>query len=598
MCGICGFFSCGTAVLNLGAAQQILENMTTCLSHRGPDGHGEWLDADAGIALGHRRLSIRDISPAGAQPMHSHCGRYVLTYNGEIYNSEELRHYILKVKEQPPCWQGHSDTEVFLEACATLGIHRTLELCIGMFSFALWDKKEHRLILGRDRFGVKPLYWTVQNNTLLFASEVKSLRRYPYFNPEIDRNRLAAFFRCNYLPDPLTIFADVHKLRPGCVLIANGMGAPREEPWWSAREVALAGIANRIDCHKEALDELHHLVQDAVSRRMVADVAIGAFLSGGVDSSLVVAVMQEAASRPINTYSIGFEEVDYNEAPYAKAIAAVLGTQHTELYITSKDAAELIPQLPQIYDDLFADSSQIPTYFLSRLARRDVMVALSGDGGDEFFAGYAQHSLKIPFYRNLPTSRSHLYQRMHLGRWRGMDVVPGGRVPSSYFVQGIDDDMFLDDGELAQFIDTVHYLPGDILHKVDRASMAVSLEVRPPLLDHRIYALAWRMPPHLRRACGKAKWPLRHLLNHYVSPELTERPKQGFALPLLSWVRGPLRDWAESLLDPARLRREAWLSPEVVALMWKEALEGRQNMEQIWAVLMFQSWLEMFIKEK
>ncbi|WP_165078575.1 MULTISPECIES: asparagine synthase (glutamine-hydrolyzing) [unclassified Desulfovibrio] len=592
MCGITGFYNLAGILPSLENAEGILARMTRVLAHRGPDGEGLWLDADAGIALGHRRLSIRDTSLAGAQPMRSHDGRYVLTYNGEIYNAEDLRREVEAAAGQTIPWRGRSDTEVFLEACAVLGVGRALEQSIGMFAFGLWDARERTLILGRDRFGIKPLYWAVCDNQLLFGSELKALHQHPDFHPDIDRHMLAAFFRSGYLPPPLTLFSGVHQLKPGHLLRVRPGDAPQEEEWWSARKVALAGVANRVRDHRGALDELHALLRDAVSRRLVSDVPIGAFLSGGIDSSLVVALMQEASPTPVRTYSIGFEQAELNEAPYAKAIAEALGTVHTELYVTGEDAIRLIPQLPHIYDGPFADSSQMPTFFLSQLTRRDVTVALSGDGGDELFGGYAQAGCTLP--RKIPVglSRSVFYQRNHFGRWMGLNPVPGGRAPSAYFVQGIADSMLENDAELTQLIDTEHYLPGDILTKVDRASMAVSLEVRPPLLDHRIYALAWRMPPELRRACGKGKWPLRHILDHYVSPVLTDRPKQGFGCPLLLWLRGPLREWAESLLAPDRLRREGWLNPDAVARMWRDTLAGKVYVDGIWAALMFQAWRE------
>lgn len=595
MCGISGFFNLSGAFPSAEYTEEVLRRMTRVLAHRGPDGEGVWLDAGAGIALGHRRLAIRDASIAGAQPMRSHDGRYVLTYNGELYNAEDLRRELESAAGGPLRWRGRSDTEVFLEACAGLGVRRTLDMSIGMFAFALWDSKERTLTLGRDRFGVKPLYWTVCAGQFLFGSELKALRQHPDFHPDMDRNMLAAFFRSGYLPPPLTLFTGVRQLRPGHILQISSQDAPHEEEWWSAREVALAGVHDRVRNHRETLEELHTLLRDAVRRRLVSDVPVGAFLSGGIDSSLVVALMQEAATAPVRTYSIGFELAEFDEAPYAKAIANALGTCHTELYVRAQDAITLIPQLPDIYDGPFADSSQIPTYFLSRLARRDVTVALSGDGGDELFGGYAQAACTIPCRPNMPLGRSLFYQRVHFGRWAGLNVVPGGRGPSAYFVQGIADTMLEDDGELTQLIDTEHYLPGDILVKVDRASMAVSLEVRPPLLDHRLYALAWRMPPSLRRACGKGKWPLRHILDHYVSPVLTERPKKGFGCPLLAWLRGPLRDWAEGLLAPDRLRREGWLNADAVARMWKDALAGKVYVDGIWSALMFQGWKENWV---
>lgn len=480
MCGISGFLYLSGTVPNAEEAEVILGRMTRGLAHRGPDGEGMWLDPEAGIALGHRRLAIRDYSMAGVQPMHSHDGRYMLAYNGEIYNAEELRREVGAAAEEPIPWRSRSDTEVFLEACAVLGVRRALELSIGMFAFALWDARERTLILGRDRFGVRPLYWALLGDLFLFGSELKALHPHPDFHPDIDRNMLAAFFRSGYLPPPLTLFSGVRQVRPGHLLRISAGTPPQEEEWWSARKVALAGLADRVQNHREALDELHALLRDAVSRRLVSDVPIGAFISEGIDSSLVVALMQEASPSPVRTYSIGFEQAEFNEAPYARAIAEALGTQHMELYVRGEDAIRFIPQLPAIYDSPFADSSQIPTFFLSQPARRDVTVALSGDGGDELFGGYAQASCTIPPKPGLPLSRSTRYQRVCFGRWMGIDIVPGRRPPSEYFVQGLTDAMISDDGELTQLIDTVHYLSGEILTKVDRASMAVSLEERYP----------------------------------------------------------------------------------------------------------------------
>lgn len=592
MCGISGFFDFSGRLPSQEQAEDILRRMTHVLAHRGPDGEGMWLDAESGIALGHRRLAIRDCSPAAAQPMRSHNGRYVLVYNGEIYNTEELRQEVESVAGQPLVCRSSSDTEVFLEACVFLGLRRALDLSNGMFAFALWDAKEHTLTLGRDRFGIKPLYWGIFDGQCIFGSELKALGQHPAYNPDIDRHMLAAFFRSNYLPPPLTLFSGVHQVRPGNLVKFSPNSTPQEEEWWSARQVALAGIANRVQNHKLALEELHALLRDAVRRQLVSDVPIGAFVSGGIDSSLVVALMQEASVQPVSTFTIGFEYADFDEAPYAKAVAKALGTCHTELYVTAEEAIRLIPQLPEIYDGPFSDSSQIPTFFLSQLARQDVTVALSGDGGDELFGGYSQASMSIPYKKGTPFSRALHYQLGHFSRWHGINLVCGYQPSMKFFVQGLKDDMLADDGELTQLIDTEHYLPGDILTKVDRASMAVSLEVRPPLLDHRIYALAWRMTPDLRRACGKGKWPLRHLLDSYVSPVLTERPKKGFACPLIHWLHGPLHEWAESLLAPDRIRREGWLNAEAVSRVWKETLEGKHYIDTIWSVLMFQAWQE------
>lgn len=590
MCGICGFYNLSGSLSAGYPHAKILTDMNRTLRHRGPDGEGIWLDPETGIALGQCRLAVRDLSPAGAQPMFSHSGRYVLIYNGELYNVKELKNETESARREKIAWRGTSDTEVFLEALAVLGVKRALELSNGMFAFALWDKNERSLILGRDRFGVKPLYWCIVKNTLLFGSEMKAIIKYPDFHIDVDRDMLCAFFRRGYLPPPLSLYKGVRQLKPGHTLTTAINAVPEEEEWWSARKVALAGVANRVKCHKDSLEELHALLRDAVRRRLVSDVPVGAFLSGGIDSSLITALMQEASSRPIRTFSIGFENADYNEAPYAKAIARELGTCHDELYVTARDAWELIPRLSHIYDGPFADSSQIPTYFLSALARREVTVALTGDGGDELFGGYPQALSIIHPQKFL--SRSTIYQCFSFSWQKGEDIVIGGKTPSLFFVHGIGDYMLPDTGEMTQLIDTEHYLSGDILTKVDRASMAVSLETRVPFLDHRVYALAWRMPPELRRAMGKGKWPLRHLLDGYVPPRLTERPKQGFSCPVWLWLHGPLREWAETLLSPRRLAMEGWLDPKAVRHIWRETLAGRKRIEGVWTILMFQAWLD------
>lgn len=586
MCGITGFLSLSEHSFSQDA-EKYIHLMAGALAHRGPDAAGIWLDASAGLALGHRRLSILDLSPGGAQPMPSHCGRYALSYNGEIYNARELREEL--EKRSSSAWKGHSDTEIFLEACAAFGVTEAVKRSIGMFAFALWDKKERTLTLGRDRFGVKPLYWTVCGGQLLFASELKALRRHPAFHPEIDRNALTALMRYCFIPDPLSIYSGVRKLQAGHLLVVQPGCAPQEQAYWSPLADAAAGVNNRVTDYAAAMDEMHQLLRDAVRRRMVADVPLGAFLSGGIDSSLVVALMQEASSQPVRTFSIGFHEAEYDEAPYAKAVAKHLGALHTELYVTAKQAMDVIPLLPSMYDEPFADSSQIPTYLVSALTRKDVTIALSGDGGDELFAGYPRH------FRALD-GRGEIYHRACMSHWQGVNVVRGGKLPPHVFADAALDATFADDVELRQYLDTAHYLTGDILVKVDRASMAVSLEVRPPLLDHRVYALAWRMPPDLRRANGVSKWPLRHILNKYVPSQLIDRPKMGFGVPIDHWMRGPLRDWAEALLDPARLRREGYLNPDAVTPVWHEHLNGKNRQYWLWDVLMFQAWLEESVK--
>lgn len=584
MCGIAGFITLEGGPLPAGA-KAWLESMNSSLAHRGPDAAGTWLDLEAGVAFGHRRLSILDLSTCGAQPMLSHCGRYVLSYNGEIYNTKELRAELEKKTGASIAWRGHSDTEIFLEACAAFGVKEAVMRSIGMFAFALWDKKEHRLTLSRDRFGVKPLYYACQNGYLLFASELKALKRHPAFKNSIDRNAVAALLKYCFIPEPLSIYEGVYKLRSGHLLqVARGQTL-KENAYFSAFDVAVAGVENRIDNHAAALEEMHQLLREAVAMRMAADVPLGAFLSGGVDSSLIVALMQEASAKPVRTFSIGFEEKAYNEAHHALAVAKHLGTEHTELYVTPEEAMAVICKLPAMYDEPFADSSQIPTYLVSALARQHVTIALSGDGGDELFGGYPRHVRAIE-------GRGEAYHEICMSHWQNCCPVLGGNLPPHEFGSRRVDAAFNNDVELRQYLDTTHYLNADILVKVDRASMAVSLEVRPPLLDHRVYALAWRMPPELRRAKGIAKWPLRYALDKYVPSKLIDRPKMGFGIPLEDWLRGPLRDWAEALLDPTRLREEGYLDAQVVGEQWKLHLAGKNRHYWLWDALMFQAWLE------
>jgi asparagine synthase (glutamine-hydrolysing) len=616
--------------------------MTRTLAHRGPDANGVWTDDGAGIALGHARLSIIDLSPAGAQPMTSACGRYVIAYNGEVYNAAEIRDD-LAAQGEAPNYRGHSDTEIILAAMSRWGVRAAVERLIGMFAFAVWDREERTLVLARDRLGIKPLYWGEDGGLFLFASELKSFHAHPGFRPEIDPSALAAFMRYNYVPAPASIYKGVAKLEPGCLLIKQAGVPARIERYWDLRRIARDGqAAPRALSDSEAIDEADALIGDAVKRRMVSDVPLGAFLSGGIDSSTVAALMQAQSRTPVKTFSIGFDVDGFDEAPHAAAVAKHLGTDHTELYVDPGQALDVIPRLPDFYDEPFADSSQIPTYLVSALTRGHVTVALSGDGGDEVFAGYTRYAWGdllrrrtgwIP--RPLRAGAGGLLHMLSEETWDRMLSVlparclpshPGQKVHKLADVLAQPDDMALyrrlitawrdpaglvpgatetptvawDDTarrdvpafmECMQMLDTLTYLPDDILTKVDRASMAVSLEARVPLLDHRIVEFAWSLPRHLRVRGGQGKWILRRVLDRYVPRQLTERPKMGFGIPVDLWIKGPLRDWAEDLLSPAALNEDGLLNPAPIRHAWDEHLTGvRNRTTELWSVLMFQAW--------
>jgi len=650
MCGIAGFLE-APARSGADTLRDRIGAMTDAMHLRGPDDRGIWADAASGIAFGHRRLSIIDLSPNGRQPMQSANGRFVLTYNGEVFNYPELRDELAAAGCR---FRGTSDTEVILEGVTVWGLERTVERLIGMFAIALWDRETRTLHLIRDRLGIKPLYWGLPGGgLLLFGSELKALRAHRGWTPEIDRDALDAFLRFGYVPAPRSIYRGIAKLEPGTILTVQADALARGAPptirrFWDLRAVAARGLSDRLaPDDAAAADALDSLLRDAVRRRMIADVPLGAFLSGGIDSSTVVALMQAQSSRPVRTFSIGFREAGYDEAPAARAVARHLGTDHEELYVGPAEALATIPHLPLWFDEPFADSSQIPTHLVSAMARRHVTVALSGDGGDELFAGYNRHlaayrlaraaAVPAPLRRAaagllaaVPPARwdraaallpsgvrpPQLGDKLHklaallaapedAGRayrrlvtlWTGEDLVPGaGREPA---VTALDDPALTaaaaagDPVERFQLFDMATYLPDDILTKVDRASMAVALEARVPLLDHRVVEFAWRLPPSMRIRDGRSKWLLRQVLARYVPPSLTDRPKSGFALPIDGWLRGPLRGWAEDLLDPARLRREGYIAAEPVRAAWTAHLSGRANHQhRLWAVLMFQAWLE------
>lgn len=635
MCGIAGIVDPSAA--DIESLQALVRRMNDTLAHRGPDGSGVWADPGAGVVLAQRRLAIVDLSPAGAQPMADRAGRYCITLNGEIYNYEELR------RDLPQCnWRGHSDTEVLLEAIAAWGLEAALARAVGMFALALWDKRERVLTLARDRFGEKPLYYCVTRGALLFASELKALRAHPAFDARIDREALDQFLRVGCVPAPRTIYEGVFKLPPASTLALRVTpGRPLELPaqaprsYWSLSEISASGALAIGD--EEALEQLEKLLRQSIAGQMVADVPVGAFLSGGIDSSLAVALMQTQASGRVKTFSIGFAEAGYDEATHARAVAAHLGTDHTELYVSAGAAMDVIPLLPAMYDEPFGDSSQIPTHLVARLAREQVTVSLSGDGADELFGGYNRHILarQLERMKYIPAPLRSLAARAIgavapsdwdrvLGRILGdrapvrpgekMHKIAGAlaepdmvsvyrRLISAYdgpsLSCGVHDAVSLwtlhGQGGVAERMmlsDAQGYLPDDILVKVDRAAMAVALETRAPYLDHRVAEFAVRLPVGLKLRAGQGKWPLRALLDRHVPRHLIERPKQGFGVPVGSWLRGPLKDWAGGLLDAARLKREGYLDASRVQALWDAHQSKRQDAQHaLWNVLMFQAWL-------
>ncbi len=639
MCGIVGAYG------PPGSQNAWLERAMACLRHRGPDDHGLMRDQAAGVGMGQTRLAIQDVTSAGHQPMTSACGRYHLIFNGEIYNHAELRDMLA-----PRAWRGHADSETLLACLAEWGVEATLGVAVGMFALALFNAEERNLVLARDRFGEKPLYYGYAGNVFVFGSELKALLPAEHFDATLDREALAAFMRLGYVPSPRSIYAGIHKLPPGCYLeITPRLLAERAEPsatpYWSALAVARAGIGNRLNISdREATDQLEELLARSIRGQLISDVPLGAFLSGGIDSSTVVALMQMQSVRPVRTFSIGFEDSDYDESKHARAVAAHLRTDHTELRLRAADAMALIAELPSVYDEPFADPSQLPTMLVARLARQHVTVALSGDAGDELFGGYNRYLLaarawaflaRVPpvlrragahALRAVPPRRwnawaaalgrvsrrrdrlrmagdkmhkfagvlqarsdHELYQRL-VNQWWQDPIVPGETVESPaphWTTPG------LDLTERMMLTDTVGYLADDILVKVDRAAMSVSLETRVPFLDHRVFEFAWRLPVAMKVRAGRGKWLLRQVLDRHVPSALVERPKMGFGVPLDSWLRGPLREWAGDLINDPRLQADEFLNADLVRRRWREHLSGERNWQyQLWNVLIFRAWLD------
>ena len=654
MCGIAGFL--GRRRFAPEEASSIARGMADAVAHRGPDDAGVWLDGEAGIALAYRRLAVIDPSPAGRQPMQSASGRCVIVFNGEIYNHPDLRRRLEAQCPDALPWRGHSDTETLLAAIEHWGLEKTLQATTGMFAFAFWDREDRTLYLARDRTGEKPLYYGWQNGVFLFGSELKALAAHPAFGGDVDRDALTLLLRHCYISSPWSIYRGVRKLPAGtylrmvvCSSREHTGELPEPRRYWSLRDVVAAGRAQPFEGGPEdAVDALHDLLLQAVRGQMVADVPLGAFLSGGIDSSTIVALMQAQSGRPVRTFTIGFDEPGYNEAEHAKAVADHLQTEHTELYVSEREALDVIPRLPDLFDEPFADSSQIPTYLVAGMARRHVTVALSGDGGDELFGGYGYYASTPRLRRwlsNVPAPLrrfgasaimaffapgsaglpNRILRRLPAGRglrrmqakahrlallancrteeelhWRRLsywpdptEVVLGTSEPGTVLNESAS---WPDAPEFAarlMAVDTLSYLPDDLLVKVDRASMGVSLETRAPFLDHHVMEFVWRLPLSFRIRNARSKWILRQVLYRYVPARLVERPKAGFSIPLASWLRGSLRDWAEVLLDTRRLREEGIFDPRPIRRKWHDFLNGHEPCEHhLWSILMFQAWLE------
>ena len=641
MCGLAGYLG-GNSFESTEASKELLSLMSKNIIHRGPDSSGIWLDEESRLGLAHQRLSVLDLTKAGHQPMISRNNRYVIAYNGEIYNHLLLRKE-LKNSRQISSWKGSSDTETLLSCIQEWGLKETLSRIEGMFSFALWDRKNRELTLTRDRIGEKPLYYGWQNSTFLFASELKALKVHPSFEGKLDKSSIDEYLRFNYVPGPNSIYKGIKKLPPGTFLTVS---LDKKEPslpipYWNLLDVVKKGEENTFKGNDlQAVDKLEELLTSVVSQQLISDVPLGAFLSGGIDSSLIVAIMQKVSANPISTFTVAFKEKGFNEAIYAKGVANYLGTDHKEIQVTSHDALKTIPEMPKLFDEPFSDSSQIPTYLISKLAKENVTVSLSGDAGDELFGGYNRYvsamSLASTFYK-LPLSmqkilhsslsliplnslqkignlsnidqldskfkkaliimNSHNFQDMYLNLISSVpsssNFVLNSANRKPFVLQKEKWPSFRDFESCMMYLDTLTYLPDDILTKVDRSAMGISLETRIPFLDPKIIEFAWALPLNMKIRNGKGKWILRKLLNKLVPAKLTDRPKKGFAIPLGDWLKGPLREWSEDLLDPHKIKEQGIFDSSEIINKWNDHLKGSNDWHGfLWSVLMFQSWYE------
>lgn len=645
MCGFCGYWN----ISNKKIISNYLLLMSAELNHRGPDDEGFWVDKQVPFSLAHKRLSILDLSSAGHQPMKSKCNRYIISYNGEIYNHLNLRNK-LEQEFKGQKWIGSSDTETLLTAIQYWGLEKSLKTISGMFAFALWDIQKKELSLARDRIGEKPLYFGINNNIFFFGSELKALTAHPEFKAQINRDAIALQFRHGYIPTPYSIYKNIYKLQPGHYLTIkqkdlNDNSIPQIKSYWSYVKSAIHGLKNPLSLDINNVEnELERILLDTVNKQMISDVPLGAFLSGGIDSSTIVALMQSISSRPIKTFTIGFDENDFNEAKYAKAIANHLGTDHTEFYVNPNQAINVIEKLPTIFDEPFSDASQIPTFLVSELTKKNVTVAISGDGGDELFSGYNRYVMTQNYWNQMsylplfirtffkfiiesipPSNWNILSKLIFAGNkfnnfgdkiHKGAKILESKNLSEVYFklisnwenptevvINSSEPDTLLsslkpqlsglNSQEQMMIFDSLTYLADDILVKVDRAGMATSLETRMPFLDHKLIEHVWKIPYSFKFRNGQGKWILRKILNKYLPKKLTERPKMGFGIPIDIWLRGPLREWAESLINEKRLHEEGYLNANLISIKWQEHLTGKRNWKDLlWNVLMFQSWLE------
>ncbi len=628
MCGIAGIIDCSSA--QRSELIEIANRMCKVLRHRGPDDSGVWVNEEDGVAISHRRLSIIDLSNAGKQPMKSECGRFILTFNGEIYNHRSIRKEINNISDYKYSWKGHSDTETVVAGISLWGIEKTLKKLQGMFALGVWDKVEKTMTLARDRAGEKPIYYAYSNKELIFGSELKAIRFSKRLSWDLDLDAVDLYIRNNYIPAPQTIYKGVKKLEPGKYiqfkLNRDCIYQSRIEDYWSLADIALEGMENSFnDSYEENIKSLDSLINASVKSQMLADVPIGSLLSGGIDSTLITAIMQKNCDYKVNTFTLGFEDSIYDESRHSKKIARYIGTEHHELIINSQDIITRLTELPQIYDEPFADSSQLPTLMVMELASKNVKVALTGDGGDEFFGGYNRY-LRAPqtwnYISMIPTFGRTIIgnnlQRLsnkrmkilgkkiqlsnNLEQWSSLmtqewieseQVILGIDSPLLSFQVKKNTDSILDATSKMLLQDGTQYLPDDILVKVDRASMSKSLETRCPLLDQRVMEFAWKLPLKQKIGKGKGKLILKELLYNYIPKELVEKPKKGFAIPIDEWLRGPLRDWAEAQVSEERLSFEGYFKKDLIRKTWESHLEGSANNgSRLWSILMFQSWLE------